>query len=230
VKYTYLIINLLTVFFPVILSFDKRVRFYQSWKYVWPGIAITGLCFLCWDALFTIKGVWLFNAAYITGISLFGLPLEELLFFLTVPFACLFIYACLNYYVKWNMSRGLSKSISNFIMVCCMLMLVFYYNRVYTAVTFGLLLVLIPVLLYIVRVQWFGRFYTAYVVWLIPFYLVNGVLTSIPIVMYNNSQNMAQRIGTIPVEDHFYLMALLLMNIAFFEYFKNRNKSHDTPA
>jgi hypothetical protein len=38
---------------------------------------------------------------------------------------------------------------------------------------------------------------------------------------------MGLRVGTIPVEDHFYLMALLLMNIGFFEYFKARNKAND---
>ena len=59
-----------------------------------------------------------------------------------------------------------------------------------------------------------------YVVALVPFYIVNGLLTAIPIVLYNNLQNMAIRVGSIPIEDHFYCMAMLLMNVGFFEYFK----------
>jgi len=223
VKYTYLLINLLSLFFPVVLSFDKRVRFYKNWKFIWPGTAITGLFFLFWDVLFTIKGVWSFNPVYIIGIKFFGLPLEEILFFLTVPFACIFIYACLNYYVKWQIDNRLSRMISNLMILLSILLLIFYYNRLYTTVTFSLLLVLMLLLQYAFRVDWLNRYYLAYIVSLIPFYIVNGVLTSIPVVMYNNAENVGKRVGSIPVEDHFYLMALLLMNIGFFEYFKRKS-------
>ncbi|MFD0795005.1 lycopene cyclase domain-containing protein [Mucilaginibacter litoreus] len=218
-KYTYLIINLLTVFFPVILSFDKRVQFVKSWKFIWPGMAITGLIFLFWDVLFTIYGVWSFNNKYIIGLKFFGLPLEEVLFFLTVPFACIFIYACLNYYIKWQMSPKAAKFITLVLIAISFIMLISYYNHLYTAVTFALLIVTLLVLF---NKSWLPQFYLAYLVSLLPFYLVNGLLTSIPVVLYNNSQNMAFRVGTIPFEDHFYSMALLMMNIAFFEYFRNR--------
>lgn len=224
-KYTYLIINLLTVIFPVALSFDKRVAFYKSWKYLWPGMAITGLVFLFWDVLFTIYGVWSFNEQYITGIKFMGLPLEEILFFLTVPFSCVFIYACLNYYVKWQPGFVLTRMVSNLLIGASVSLLVFNYTRLYTAVTFGLLLVLLIVLLYVLKAEWMGRFYMAFVVSLIPFYIVNGILTAWPVVLYNNAQNMGVRAGTIPFEDHFYSMALLIMNVAFFEYFKSRKTS-----
>ena len=99
-KFTYLLINFLTIFFPIILSFDKRVQFFKSWKFIFPGLFITGLLFLLWDYVFTIYGVWSFNPDYIIGVYMLNLPLEEILFFVTVPFACIFIYECLNYYVK----------------------------------------------------------------------------------------------------------------------------------
>ncbi|WCT11288.1 lycopene cyclase domain-containing protein [Mucilaginibacter jinjuensis] len=221
-KYTYLLINLLTVIFPIALSFDKRVQFYKSWRFIWPGMAITGIMFLFWDVLFTIKGVWSFNDNYIIGIRLFQLPLEEILFFLTVPFSCIFIYECLNYYVKWQVPQRLSKSISIILMSVSLVLAIAFHNRLYTIVTFTLLYVLLGVLQSWLKSKWLSRFYMAFVVSLIPFYIVNGILTSIPIVLYNNQQNMAFRIGTIPFEDHFYLMALLMMNIAFFEYFRNK--------
>ncbi|OOQ58115.1 lycopene cyclase domain-containing protein [Mucilaginibacter pedocola] len=221
-KYTYLIINLLTVVFPVALSFDKRVAFAKSWRYLWPGMAITGLVFLFWDVLFTIYGVWTFNDKHITGIKFIGLPLEEILFFLTVPFSCVFIYACLNYYVKWQPSRLYSRLVSNLLIGASASLLAYNYTRLYTAVTFGLLIVLLVALVYYFKVNWLGGFYMAFVVSLIPFYIVNGILTSWPVVLYNDAQNMGIRVGSIPFEDHFYSMALLLMNIAFFEYFKQR--------
>ncbi len=185
-------------------------------------MAITGVVFLFWDVLFTVYGVWSFNDQYITGIKFIGLPLEEILFFLTVPFACVFIFACLNYYVKWQPGVLLTRMVSNLLIGASVAMFAFNYTRLYTAVTFGLLIILLILLVYILKGEWLGRFYMAFVASLIPFYIVNGILTAWPVVMYNDAQNMGIRVGTIPFEDHFYSMALLLMNVAFFEYFKTR--------
>ena len=219
-KFTYLLINFFTIVFPLALSFDKKVQFYKKWKFIWPGLLITGLVFLFWDVLFTADEVWSFNPKYITGITVLQLPVEEIFFFLTVPFACIFIYACLNYYLKWELDMRLTRIISNIIIIFSILLLVFYHHRLYTRVTFTLLAFLIILLQFIYKVKWLNRFYMAYLVVLVPFYIINGILTAWPVVMYNNAQNLGLRVGTIPVEDHFYCMALLLMNIAFFEYFR----------
>jgi lycopene cyclase domain-containing protein len=221
---TYLLINFLTVLFPVILSFDKRVRFFQSWKYIFPGLFISGLLFLFWDYLFTIYGVWSFNPDYIRGIYFLNLPLEEILFFVTVPFACIFIYECLNYYIKRDFLASVSVYITYLLMLLCAVLLVLFYDKVYSLITFGLLLVILLIAQFVLRLKFLSRFYLAYLVSLIPFYIVNGLLTSIPVVMYNNQENMSFRVGTIPFEDHFYSMAMLLLNIMFFEYFRNRVK------
>jgi Lycopene cyclase len=44
------------------------------------------------DMVATHWGEWSFNAPYISGVRVVNLPLEEILFFITVPDACLFIY------------------------------------------------------------------------------------------------------------------------------------------
>jgi lycopene cyclase domain-containing protein len=224
-KYTYLLINFFTALFPVVLSFDKRVQFYKSWKYIWQGMALTGLVFLGWDILFTVKGVWSFNQSYITGITIFQLPIEEVLFFLTVPFACIFIYACLNYYVKYEINDRITLMLSNLLIGLSVCLIVFFYNRLYTVITFSLLLALMVMVQYILKPLWLSRFFRAFVIALIPFYVINSILTALPIVIYNNAENMGTRIGTIPFEDHFYCMTLLLMNIGFFEYFRTKNKA-----
>jgi lycopene cyclase domain-containing protein len=221
-EFSYLLINFLTIFFPIVLSFDKRVAFFKSWGFVFPGLLITGLLFLFWDYLFTIYGVWSFNPEYIIGFHILDLPIEEILFFITVPFACIFVYECLNYYVKPDLLRRFSSPISYFLIAFSILMLVLFYDRVYTLITFGLLAVVLIITEFVVKSTIMSRFYLAYLVSLIPFYLVNGLLTSIPIVMYNNAENMALRVGTIPFEDHFYSLSMLLINILLFEYFRKR--------
>jgi len=221
-EFSYLLINFLTIFFPIVLSFDKRVAFFKSWRFIFPGLLITGLLFLFWDYLFTIYGVWSFNPEYIIGFNILNLPIEEILFFITVPFACIFVYECLNYYVKADLLKRFSSPISYILIAFSGLMVFLYYDRVYSLITFGLLAVVLIVTQFIVKSTIMSRFYLAYLVSLIPFYLVNGLLTSIPIVLYNDAENMAIRVGTIPLEDHFYSLSMLLINILLFEYFRKK--------
>lgn len=221
-EFSYLLINFLTIFFPIVLSFDKRVAFYKNWGFVFPGLLITGLLFLFWDYLFTIYGVWSFNPEYIIGFNILNLPIEEILFFITVPFACIFVYECLNYYVKPDLLKRFARPISYLLIAFSLLMLILFHDLVYTLITFGLLAAVLIIAEFVVKSTIMSRFYLAYFVSLIPFYLVNGLLTSIPIVMYNDAENMAFRVGTIPFEDHFYSLSMLLINILLFDYFRKR--------
>lgn len=221
-KFTYLLINFLTILFPVILSFDKKVNFFKSWKYIFPGLLISGALFLLWDYVFTLYDVWSFNPHYIIGVYFFELPLEEILFFITVPFACLFIYACLNYYVDRDYLGKISLHLSYALALLSVVMLLIYYERVYTLITFMLLLV-ISAYLILKRPPFLGRFYLAFLVSLLPFYIVNGLLTSIPVVLYNDLENCGFRVGTIPFEDHFYSLSMLILNVLLFEYFKKNS-------
>jgi lycopene cyclase domain-containing protein len=219
--YTYLLINFLTLFFPIVLSFDNRVKFFESWKHIFPGLLITGAVFLVWDYVFTLYNVWSFNPEYVIGVYFLNLPIEEILFFVTVPFACLFIYECLNYYVKKDILKSIVNGINWLLLSLSAIMLMLFYERVYCLITFGLLF-LLSLFVSVKTPGYLSRFYLAYLVSLIPFYIVNGILTSLPVVMYNNLQNSAIRVGTIPFEDHFYSLAMLLMNVLFFEFFRRR--------
>lgn len=228
--YYYLFINIATVFFPIVLSFDQKVHFYKKWKYIVPGLILSGLLYLVWDYLFTIKNVWSFNDEYILGIKLFKLPLEEILFFITVPFACIFIYECLNSYFKINISKVWSRNVSIILLAFCILMLFLFNQQLYSLINFSTLAVILIYTLFKSTSLDMGKFYLAYLVSLIPFYIVNGILTAIPIVMYNNAENMNFRVGTIPFEDHFYSMSLILLNLLFFEYFRSRKLTNGKPA
>lgn len=94
----YLWINILTLAGPLALSFDKKVAFYKHWKALFPALLLVGTAFLIWDEYFTQHGIWGFNPSYLSGIYLGHLPLEEILFFFTVPYACVFIFACIEAY------------------------------------------------------------------------------------------------------------------------------------
>ena len=96
----YLWINLLAISVPLLVTFDKRLKFYRNWKYLFPAILGTMLIFVPWDAAKTSMGVWGFNPDHLQGIYLFNLPIEEWLFFIAIPYACMFTYHSFEYLIR----------------------------------------------------------------------------------------------------------------------------------
>ncbi len=218
--YTYFIILLLCVAGPLALSFDKKVAFYKKWKFVFPAMIFPAFFFIVWDIFFTSAGVWSFNENYICGIKLFNIPVEEALFFFVVPYCCTFIYECIRcYFPELKNTKGSNLVLANIASLCAFGAVV-YYDRAYTFYTgtFNAMLICI-ILLFRKKMNWFNgkTFLFSYLIILLPFLAVNGVLTSWPVVIYNNAENVGKRIFTIPFEDIFYGMLLVLGNIVFFE-------------
>jgi lycopene cyclase domain-containing protein len=223
--YTYLLILAVSLAGPLFLSFDKKVAFYQNWKYVFPAMIIPAAIYIAWDYWFTTLGIWSFNELYITGIYLFDLPIEEVLFFFVVPYCCLFIYECIRVYFSIQDGK-LARIAWLGIALILLLAAVYYYNREYTFYTFcacGLFLLIILAVRRNLAGFNFKLFLIAYGVILIPFLVVNGFLTAIPVVQYNNLENLGTRIYTIPVEDLFYGMLLVAMNVVIFEALRTRS-------
>ncbi len=228
--YTYLVLNLGTLIPVLALSFDKKVAFANRWKDLWPAMLIPGAVFLIWDAWFTAIGVWGFNDTYHLSFKMLGLPFEEWLFFLSVPYACTFVYTVLRAYLPVNPLVKIAPVISWVLIVIMPILGTVYFTHWYTFLTAWLLaLWLLAERLFFKMEDRLGWFYLGYLVSLVPFLLVNGVLTSLPVVWYNNTENMAIRLGTIPIEDTGYLMLLLMMNYGIYEW-KYRNSKKQIPS
>lgn len=226
-SYLYLLIDFLSVIVPVIFSFHPKLQFYKHWKAFFLANALVSLVFIVWDVFFTKHGVWGFNPTYLVGIYFMGLPLEEILFFVFIPFSCVFTYHCLHTLYSLRIQPKTEKGILLALALVLLCVGLSFLGRAYTASTFIGLAVLLLVLMYFGRSAAFGRLLLVYPVLLIPFFLVNGVLTGTgleqPIVWYNDAENLGIRLLTIPFEDVFYGFGLILSNIAFFEYFKKKN-------
>ncbi len=197
---------------------------------------IPALLYIVWDAYFTKLGVWSFNEAYITGIKFFGLPLEEILFFFVVPYCCVFIYACIRSYFPNLINRKEADWFLKLLAAALLIVGIIYFDKHYTSWTFIFTGAFI-LLLYLFR-NFFKSFdalsfMVSYAICLIPFLIVNGFLTAIPVVMYNDTENLGMRIYTIPFEDAFYGMLLVLMNIVLYEklqaYLPDRQATNHKP-
>ena len=193
---------------------------------------IPAVFYMQWDIYFVSKGVWSFNEKYITGIKLINLPVEEVLFFFIVPYCCVFIYACIRSYFPNLKNKKGADLFLTIIAVGLLITGFIYLDKYYTGSTFIFTGVFI-LLLYLFR-NYFKSFdaisfLVSYAICLIPFLIVNGFLTAIPVVVYNNAENLGIRIYTIPFEDAFYGMLLLLMNIVIYEKLKTQNSKPKTP-
>jgi len=201
----YFYLHLFTLSFPLFRSFESKIRYASKWKYLFPAILFTGVFFLVWDVIFTYNGVWGFNEEYLLNIYLFKLPLEEWMFFLTVPFASVFIYECVIYFIKKEVFDGNGKYILWTLSLVLIVISVFNADKAYTFWNFLFTGIFIWISLLFLKPANIDRFIIAYLIHLIPFLLVNGVLTGAvtenPIVWYNDEQNLGFRVFTIPIED-----------------------------
>ena len=213
---------------PFMLSFDSKVAFYKRWKYLFPAIVPVAIAFLVWDEYFTVNEIWGFNKRYLSGVFLGHLPIEEVSFFLIVPYACIFIYEVLrSYFPSFNTQR-VGQVVGFTITLSGLVFGTMYMDNWYTSAACLTAALLTIGLYFVKRSEWYGNFALGYLVVLIPFLIVNGVLTGAvtdePIVWYSEDHIMGPRIYTIPVEDLFYNYAMLLPMTTLYERFKRFNR------
>jgi len=224
-QYTYLLVDLCCIIFPLLFSFYPKFHFYSQWKDFIIPCLVSALIFVVWDIVFTAKGVWSFNPRYVMGLNLFGLPLEEYLFFICIPYACTFTYYCLTRYFTFKTNSAV-RVFTWLLILILIVVAVTHLSQLYTSVTF-LLLAAYLAYLSIRKMPFLAAFYVAFLLILIPFFISNGILTGgiihRVVVIYNDHYNLGIRMFTIPVEDTFYGMLLLLLNISGFEYNRQKN-------
>jgi lycopene cyclase domain-containing protein len=225
-QYLYLGVLAFALSYPLAQSFEHRIHYAASWKYLFPALLVTAAFFIVWDVWFTQLGVWEFNSRYVLGLFFLDLPLEEWLFFFIVPFASMFIYEVLNYFFPKDYFLPFAKAFVWILAPFLLVLALLHLDKWYTSVNFlvGALTLIIHYLIF--KDKYLGRFIFAYLVHLIPLMLCNGVLTGglteEPVVIYNNAENLGIRIWTVPIEDLIYSMTLFLMNLSIFEYLRSK--------
>ena len=210
----------------LVLSFDRKVAIYKNIRFLVPAIVLIAIPFLIWDQIFTDYGVWGFNEEYLQGFYIGKLPIEEVLFFFFIPYCCLFIYEVLIAYFPNASLHRLTMGFSILLVLSGVLMAFTHLNHWYTLSACSLT-VMIVIFVMKQKYIWYPRAIFAFVVPLIPFFVVNGILTGIateePIVWYNDAHNTGVRMLTIPIEDVFYNFSLIIPIIGIYHFLKTRS-------
>ena len=224
-NYLYLILHAFILIPIVTLSFDSRVTFYKKWKYLMPAIFIVGLLFILWDWVYTEVGVWGFSHDYTMEPRILSLPIEEWMFFLSAPFACMFIHECLRHYFPKDIFQAVDKGISLGLALLFFIVGIATWGRLYTSFTCLATSILIIAHYYSFSNTFRTFFYKTQLVSFIPFVMINGVLTGsitqTPVVQYNLSEMLGLRFVTIPVEDFVYCFMMLFSVVTVYEYLMN---------
>ena len=221
----YLVIDIACLIFPLLFSFHPSIKFYKEWKPLFIALFVTAFVFIVWAEWFTVMGVWSFNSQYLTGYKIGHLPVEEILFFLFIPYCLMFMYHCTaGYFTK--IKSYVTITIKGNLLLSGILIIIgiINYHKWYSGVTFtttGIFLLIISTINYGKQFNWI-RFWITYLSGLIPFLIVNGLLTSSPIVLYNDSENLGIRITTIPLDDFVYNLLLFLCNVTLYNKFSKK--------
>lgn len=237
--FTYLLVDLACISIPLAFSFENRVAFYKRWKIFALAAVVVAIPFIAWDIGFTRSDIWGFNPEYLVGVDLLHLPIEEWLFFLCIPFACLFTFEFVTYFRR-RKEHSFPIILTFSVAVVFLALTAVSWGKLYSFLSFGVASAFMIFCL-VSRPRWMTNFFIMFALILTPFILSNGVLTGLRfweyppintsqsiadmIVWYNAEETWRIRIFSIPVEDLGYAFSMLGWQVTIFEWLKRRSVS-----
>ncbi len=218
----YLVFNLIVISGPIFFGVQQKYGFRKYFKIAFAAVISTAIPFLIWDSIVTYEH-WYFNDAYTLPVRIFNLPIGEILFFITVPLACLFTWEMISQNVKevfWG-EKKMMRPI--FAVVPFIGTLLFISGLEYT----GLVLIALGLAVftdYLLGTRLlFSKNFNIFLVLVALFTLIfNLYLTARPVVLYGIQYQLDFRIITIPIEDFVYGISLMYFATTIYEFLKRK--------
>lgn len=175
-------------------------------------MVLVSTVFIVWDYFANRAYLWHFSEKYTIGLKLFGLPLEEILFFIVAPVASMILWHTVarnHKMIAWPAER--IQII--FLTVAGLLLMTFFFvpDLGYTRVVLQASAVTLVVASFsrqLIRRVAFWRFQ---IVGLGLLLISDIILTGIPIITYNSSAIIGWRAGSVPIENLLYNFSLLTL-------------------
>lgn len=202
----YLLLNLGTIFAGIIIIKVCKIKF--SIRAFSRSLLLVSLPFIIWDSWAVANNHWSFNEEFSTGIYISNLAIEEILFFIAVPFVMTVIYQALNKFIKPAIFKGTRPLMAILFILGVLLTLSsdqFSYTQICSLVFVGVIgLLVADNQLIKQRNFWFFQ-----LILLCLFLVFNSLLTALPVIQYSPNEIISFRVGAIPIEDFFYNFALI---------------------
>lgn len=93
----YMMVLFLSGLVPFFISFWPPLKFYRNTKALFLTILLIIIIFGLWDVFAVYRGHWSFDPESVWGLRIINLPLEEVLFFVVIPFCCIFSWEALKF-------------------------------------------------------------------------------------------------------------------------------------
>jgi len=206
---------------PLALSFGRSTSFHKNWKYVFPAIIITAAIFLMWDIKFTDAGIWNFNPDYLLCYGYRGLPVEEWLYFLAIPYACLFVYEAVKRLLPSFEKANLFAGISLGLIVVFAILSYTCRTHLYSFFSFLFLTVYLGYTIFRNRFKaHLTNFYLTFFICLVPLFLIRVFLVNMQVIDFHPNHILGITLFHVPVEDLSNFFLLVLMNTTIYEMLK----------
>lgn len=208
-QFAYVQFHLVIILSLVVSKFFYREMKFISFNRYFKTMPVI-LFFIIWDVVVTNKW-WHFNTQFVLEVNQtlpLILPIEEVLFFFTVPFALLTFFENLRTYESFQQTTN--SGFFNYFLIgskvlIFLLLIISFFNSFWYTFTILLMLLLSD----------FSYFKKAWVQ--IGFYFLlfttlvfNYYLTYLPVVLYTIDYKSNILVGTIPLEDFGYAVILFL--------------------
>jgi lycopene cyclase domain-containing protein len=215
---TYILLNAGIILIPLLFSFEKKLKFYRKLPDIAVSIFITGTVYIIWDIYAAGESHWSFNPDYVSDIKIYGLPLGEILFFITVPYAMLFLYETFLFYFGSRFSSKLNLSKYSVLLSLPFIgAAIIFSGQPYTFI------VLLACAVFFIISSYYSSQINSMHYWIfitfsfLPFIIVNYILTALPVVLYDPAAIWGHRFISIPLEDFFYSFSLISFYILVFK-------------
>lgn len=203
---------LLAIFVPVaLISFLTPISRYRKYRPLIISIAVVAPVYIIWDQLAVIFGTWKFDSSHVIGIFFFHLPVEEVAFFLVVPFSTLLIFEVIRSHIREKISVRNMEIVSSIIIILLIMLGLFNISRSYTSIASFFAAASISIGIVFDR-----QLMTSVSLWIyiaisyIPFVFFDHLMVTLPVFTYGKGAIIGLRIADIPVEEFLYVFSLLL--------------------